>query len=391
MTRNSCLKMKRNHSQVSSSESLFDTTFPNFADSPKRPLLESEYKILGFISSGTYGNVFKAERNNQIFAIKKFKPEKEGKEGLNVGISQSAIREIGLCRELSHENIIKLENVMLDPAERSIAMVFDYAEHDLLQILHYHTVHQKSIPEYTIKSFIWQILNGISFMHKNWVMHRDLKPANIMVTKDGCVKIGDLGLARLYQAPIVPLYNSDKVIVTIWYRAPELLLNSRHYTKEIDVWAIGCILGELWMLKPIFKGEEAKLNEGKSKGQPPFQKDQVAKIIDILGYPDIKRWPGAEYMPSYKELSEYDRTKKNVLRSVYDSFPLVKGDSGYRLLSAMLEYNPDVRITADAALDHQYFTEKPMPGHNSFICPPNKVPWVKYPQRKLQDGSKFKN
>ena len=125
-------------------------------------------------------------------------------------------------------------------------------------------------------------------MHNNWVMHRDLKPANIMVTRDGVVKIGDLGLARLYQAPIVPLYNGDKVIVTIWYRAPELLLNTKHYTKEIDIWAIGCILAELWLLKPLFKGEEAKPNEGKTKSQPPFQKDQMGKIIDVLGFPDSK-------------------------------------------------------------------------------------------------------
>ena len=127
--------MKRSFSKVSNSQSLFEDKYPNFAHNnvtKTRRLLEEEYTILGFISSGTYGNVFKAEKGGTTFAIKKFKPEKEGKEGLSVGISQSAIREIGLCRELSHENIIALENVILDPTERSIAMVFDYAEHDLL-------------------------------------------------------------------------------------------------------------------------------------------------------------------------------------------------------------------------------------------------------------------
>ena len=136
-------------------------------------------------------------------------------------------------------------------------------------------------------------------MHNSHILHRDLKPANILVTaaqpmpatsigtgtpyaEGGIVKIGDLGLARLCRAPLQPLFSGDKVVVTIWYRAPELLLGARHYTKAIDCWAVGCIFAELLALRPIFKGEEAKLD---AKKNVPFQRDQLTKIFDVLGTP----------------------------------------------------------------------------------------------------------
>lgn len=197
-----------------------------------------KYEILGFISSGTYGRVYKAVLRNStnatIFAIKKFKPEKEGEAAKHSGISQSACREIALCTELKHVNLVSLQEVILQ--DRSIYMVFRYAEHDFQQIIHHHNyIEKKPIPEYTIKCFMWQLINGVSYLHENWVLHRDLKPANVLVTSEGVVKVGDLGLARSFFRPIQPLYNSDKVVVTIWYRAPELILGSKHYTKAIGL------------------------------------------------------------------------------------------------------------------------------------------------------------
>ena len=102
-----------------------------------------------------------------------------------------------------------------------------------------------------------------------------------------CLKLptGDLGLARLFNRPLQPLFNGDKVVVTIWYRAPELLFGSRHYTKAVDMWAVGCIFGELLALKPIFKGEEAKMD---SKKNVPFQRSQLSKIFEVLGTPTSK-------------------------------------------------------------------------------------------------------
>lgn len=262
-----------------------------------------KYKVIGFISSGTYGRVYKAAgRRGEAgeFAIKKFKPDKEGEQVAYTGISQSAVREMALCSELSHANVIRLIEIILE--DKCIYMVFEYAEHDLLQIIHHHTQQPRHpIPPTTVKSIMFQLLNGCQYLHTNWVLHRDLKPANIMVTSAGEVKIGDLGLARLFHKPLHSLYSGDKVVVTIWYRAPELLLGSRHYTPAIDLWAVGCIFAELLSLRPIFKGEEAKMD---SKKTVPFQRNQMQKIMDIMDPPTKERWPLLTSMPEYNALQQ---------------------------------------------------------------------------------------
>jgi cyclin-dependent kinase 8/11 len=298
-----------------------------------------------------------------------FKPDKEG-EIQYTGISQSACREMALCTELNNRNVIHLIEIILE--NKSISMVFEYAEHDLLQIIHYHNSKQPrtAIASLTVKSILYQLLNGLLYLHSNWVLHRDLKPANIMITSSGEVKIGDLGLARLFYKPLHPLYNGDKVVVTIWYRAPELLLGSRHYTPAVDLWAVGCIFAELLGLRPIFKGEEAKID---SKKTVPFQRNQMQKIIDILGMPRKDHWPSLTCMPEYNHFismspsssaSTPNSEGKIGLESWYwnvlhaNKYPGSDGpgEEGYQLLSSLLKYDPDKRLTAKEALNHKYFS-----------------------------------
>ena len=150
-------------------------------------------------------------------------------------------------------------------------------------IHHYSQTLRSHIPHDLLKSLIFQLLNGLLYLHDSHILHRDLKPANILITSTGIVKIGDLGLARLTYQPLQPLFAGDKVVVTIWYRSPELLMGSKHYHKAVDCWAVGCVMAELASLRPIFKGEEAKLD---SKKNVPFQKDQLLKVIEVLGKPD---------------------------------------------------------------------------------------------------------
>ncbi|KAI0739262.1 kinase-like domain-containing protein [Daedaleopsis nitida] len=272
-----------------------------------RKRVTEKYLILGFISSGTYGRVYKAqskESDGRIHAIKKFKPDKEGDVVTYTGISQSAIREIALNREISHENVVALKEVILE--DKSIYMVFEYAEHDFLQVIHHHSqTLRQAIQPPVLKSLTYQLLNGLLYLHDAHIIHRDLKPANILITSGGIVKIGDLGLARLTHQPLQPLFAGDKVVVTIWYRAPELLLGAKHYNKAVDIWAVGCVMAELASLRPIFKGEEAKLD---SKKNVPFQKDQLLKIFEILGTPTERDWAKIKDLPEYPSMRRLDQS-----------------------------------------------------------------------------------
>lgn len=158
---------------------------------------------------------------------------------------------------------------------------------------------RKAIAPAVLKSLIHQLLNGLVYLHSVHILHRDLKPANILITHDGVVKIADLGLARMTYQPLQPLVQGDKVVVTIWYRAPELLLGAKHYNNAIDCWAVGCVFAEMIGLKPIFKGEEAKIDPKKNL---PFQREQLGKIFDVLGPPDERTWPDLRIMPEYTSL-----------------------------------------------------------------------------------------
>jgi len=396
--------------------------------------INDHYDIVGFISSGTYGRVYKAiskkrpsappattpvhpltHRPIDAFAIKKFKPDKEGADLQYTGISQSAIREMALCTELSHRALIHLVEIILE--SKCIFMVFEYAEHDLLQIIHHHTLLPRvPIPASMLRSCMYQLCAGLLYLHRNWVMHRDLKPANIMVTSRGQIKIGDLGLARLFHKPAHALFAGDKVVVTIWYRAPELLLGSRHYTPAIDLWAVGCIFAELLSLRPIFKGEEAKQD---SKKSVPFQRNQMGKIAEILGLPRKSDWALLPSMPEYGNLGSVGLHNPGVNRPMglekwfrnvvmgnqYANLPppaaatpsssstssaaatapassqqQPPSDEALRLLQALLTYDPLKRITAEEALGHAYFSAggQGLPGWNCFEGLESK-----YPARKV--------
>lgn len=237
------------------------------AGGSNRPAWLQHYELLGKIGEGTYGLVFLARlkpthpqaagRRGSPIAIKKFKQSKEGD-----GVSPTAIREIMLLREINHENVVKLVNVHINHADMSLYLAFDYAEHDLYEVIRHHR-EKLNLPinQYSVKSLLWQLLNGLNYLHSNWIIHRDLKPSNILVMGEGeehgIIKIADFGLARIYQAPLKPL-SDNGVVVTIWYRAPELLLGAKHYTSAVDMWAVGCIFAELLTLKPLFQGVEAK-------------------------------------------------------------------------------------------------------------------------------------
>ncbi|KAE8894442.1 Cyclin-dependent kinase [Phytophthora fragariae] len=337
--------------------------------------LTDKYRILGKIGEGTYGMVFKAEAYSSAllprpssggsgaaedeepmtFAIKLVKSHKEGKN--DVVLSSATVREIKLLRELHHDNVVHLHDVHVDARDKSLALVFEYGDHDLHDIIVQSK--QKPLGEYTRKSLMFQILKGVDYMHDAWVMHRDMKPQNILVVghgrKRGQVKLADLGLARVYKEPIKALSDVERVVVTLWYRAPELLLGAKHYTKAVDLWAVGCIFAELINTRELFCGKEV---EGSNA---PFQKDQLDKIFKVLGMPTPQTWEGLDNLPEYSHVVQMGRERKyptqSELKNAVKVGPGRAGAALLDLLSRLMEYDPETRITAKEALEHEYFKE----------------------------------
>lgn len=352
-----------------------------------RPAWLQNYDLLGKIGEGTYGLVFLARIKQpgslgRCIAIKKFKQSKDGD-----GVSPTAIREIMLLREISHENVVKLVNVHINHADMSLYLAFDYAEHDLYEIIRHHREKvNQNINPYTVKSLLWQLLNGLNYLHSNWIIHRDLKPSNILVMgegdEQGVVKIADFGLARIYQAPLKPLAENG-VVVTIWYRAPELLLGAKHYTSAVDMWAVGCIFAELLTLKPLFQGVEVKAAPN------PFQLDQLDKIFKVLGHPTQEKWPTLVNLPYWQSDQQHIQGRKYDSSGLHTFVHLAPKSPAYDLLAKMLEYDPRKRITAAQALEHEFFRIDPLPGRNAFVPCQSGEKTINYPARPVDTTADF--
>eukprot|EP00124_Ichthyophonus_hoferi_P004123 Ihof_evm1s417 gene=Ihof_evmTU1s417 len=316
------------------------------------------------IGEGTYGVVYKARRkdreDSREYALKKIK----GTEA--EGLSLSSCREISILRELRHDNVVCIEEVYLNPFTRDVWLLFEYAEYDLYQILQHHRSKGTNkqpmlLPDRMVRSLMHQIFLGMQYLHDNWILHRDLKPANILVMGDGPergkVKIADLGMARLFHCPLKALSEVDPVVVTIWYRAPELLLGTKHYTKAVDQWALGCIFAELMTTKPIFRGHQVEQDKS---SKPPFQKDQLEKIFQVMGIPTEKTWPGIGLLPEYNKLrdfkaGQYGTGLDNCIKHTYMVNSSAFSDLSYHLLNQVLVMDPGKRMTCKHALEHDYF------------------------------------
>ncbi|KAM9315626.1 cyclin-dependent kinase 19 [Gastrophryne carolinensis] len=349
--------------------------------SAERERVEDLFEYEGCkVGRGTYGHVYKAKRkdgkDDKEYALKQI-------EG--TGISMSACREIALLRELKHPNVIALQKVFLSHSDRKVWLLFDYAEHDLWHIIKFHRASKANkkpmqLPRSMVKSLLYQILDGIHYLHANWVLHRDLKPANILVMGEGPergrVKIADMGFARLFNSPLKPLADLDPVVVTFWYRAPELLLGARHYTKAIDIWAIGCIFAELLTSEPIFHCRQEDI-----KTSNPFHHDQLDRIFSVMGFPADKDWEDIRKMPEYPTLQKDFRrtTYANSSLIKYMEKHKVKPDSKvFLLLQKLLTMDPTKRITSEQALQDLYFQEDPLPTSDVFAgC---QIP---YPKREF--------
>ncbi|XP_046738554.1 cyclin-dependent kinase 1 [Diprion similis] len=280
------------------------------------------------IGEGTYGVVYKGKnkKTGQIVAMKKIRLESDDE-----GVPSTAIREISLLKELQHPNIVSLEDVLME--ESRLYLIFEFLSMDLKKYMDTLGNGKLMEPE-VVKSYLYQITQAILFCHQRRVLHRDLKPQNLLIDKNGVIKVADFGLGRAFGIP-VRVYTHE--VVTLWYRAPEVLLGSTRYSCPIDLWSIGCIFAEMATKKPLFQGDS--------------EIDQLFRIFRVLRTPTEEIWPGVTQLPDYK--ATFPNWTSNNLASQVK----VIDEEGLDLLQAMLVYDPVYRISARAALQHPYFND----------------------------------
>lgn len=246
----------------------------------------------------------------------------------------AAIREISLLKQLEnreHPNIVKLLDVhhqIVSDRDVCLSLVFEFIDQDLTSYLE--RCPPPGLGHDRIRDLMMQMVNGIYFLHSNRIVHRDLKPQNILVTGNGILKLADFGLARIYASEM----QLTSVVVTLWYRAPEVLLTGQ-YATSVDMWSCGCIFAELYTRKQLFKGN----SEG----------DQLKKIFDVVGLPDFQEWPESAVLV-------WASFRPNLPPPITHFVPEIDGVAR-DLLEKMLIFNPDRRISAREALHHTYFRD----------------------------------
>ncbi|KAL2231816.1 probable serine/threonine-protein kinase At1g09600 [Sesamum indicum] len=314
------------------------------------PRSADSYEKLNKIGQGTYSSVYMARdlTNDKTVAMKKVRFVKMDPESVRF-----MAREICILRRLDHPNVMKLDAIVTSRVSGSLYLVFDYMEHDLAGLLASPRV---KFTEPQIKCYMQQILSGLEHCHNRGVLHRDIKGSNLLVDNNGILKIGDFGLATTFE----PGQNQPLTsrVVTLWYRAPELLLGATEYGPAIDLWSTGCILAELFAGKPIMPGRT--------------EVEQMHKIFKLCGSPTDEYWRKTKlpHASSFKS----QRTYKRRLADTFKEFP----SSALALVEVLLSIDPEERGTASSALKSEFFTSNPLP------CEPSNIP--SYPPSKELDA-----
>ncbi|KAG7505570.1 cyclin-dependent kinase 6-like [Solea senegalensis] len=289
------------------------------------------FELLSEVGEGSYAKVYKAREvgeEQRLLAVKKFNFHASASDN---GIPAFIIREVSLLRKMksfNHPNIVKLLDASVEPVGRSLdlTLVLEYIDQDLSTYLS--KVPAAGMSPDCIKNVMLQLLQGLDFLHTNMVLHRDLKPENVLISSRGEIKIADFGMARIYTFNIA----LTPEVVTLWYRAPEVLLRSV-YMSSVDMWSAGCIFAELFLLRPLF--------------QAFTEVQQLQKIFEFIGFPGEEDWPTDS--PFSYSFSWGPKVSRNM--------PLhIVGPEENDLLAKCLTFNPSSRISAAEALAHPFFT-----------------------------------
>ncbi|KAL4807250.1 kinase-like domain-containing protein [Aspergillus unguis] len=337
--------------------------FPSSEWGPCRHV--DNFERLNHIEEGSYGWVSRAKElaTGEIVALKKLKLDNSPD-----GFPVTGLREIQTLLEARHQNVVYLREVVMGNKMDEVYLVMGFLEHDLKTLLD--DMREPFLPS-EIKTLLLQFISGLDFLHSQWIMHRDLKTSNLLINNRGELKIADFGMARYYGDPPPKL---TQLVVTLWYRSPELLLGAESYGPEIDMWSVGCIFGELLTKEPLLQGKN--------------EVDQVSKIFALTGPPTPQTWPGFRSLPNAKSLRIPSTQSSASTLLPRSKFPFLT-NAGLQLLSALLALNPASRPSAAESLSHPYFREDPRPKPKEmFPTFPSKAGMEKRRRRETPEAPK---
>ena len=282
------------------------------------------------VGQGVYGEVFRAvdTGTGEAFAIKKLKIAESCDEGVPI----TTVREVGLLKTLRHPNIVHFHGAQLRDCTR-LYLVMEFIDGNLQDLLESRGKQDAPFTVAQASGVAQQLLSALAYCQLKKVIHRDVKPANVLVTAEGVAKLCDFGLGRYCEAPLTNDQKLTRDVVTLWYRAPELLLGCCNYTAAVDVWSLGCLYSELITLVPLFKGD--------------CEFGQIITVFQTMGTPTSHTWPAYASMPFHsKAFPQWKSLSLAKVHGVEDNPDVV------RLLEGLLTVNPLERLTAKNALRH---------------------------------------
>lgn len=315
------------------------------------------YEMIQKLGKGAYGIVWKSmdKKYKQVVGLKKVFDAFH-----NATDAQRTYREVMFLQDLNgHDNIIRLRNIIKAVNNKDLYLVFDFMETDL-----HHVIRANILEEIHKQYIIYQLLKGMKYIHSAELIHRDLKPSNILINSDCHIKIADFGLARsLTSSADDTNIKLTDYVATRWYRAPEILLGSTKYSKAVDMWSVGCILGELIVGKALFQGTST-LN-------------QIEKVLELIGKPKPEDIDSLESPHAATILSSISVVKKRTFQSFFPN----ASDTALDFIRRLLVFNPNNRLTVEEALRHKYVEQFSSPDEEIVCSRPIEAP--------MDDNTKF--